>query len=464
MTAGDRAERFLRYDTGPETENRLLVFASATCLKLLAESSTWFMDGNFDLAPKGFLQLYFVLVPLGEGVVSVAYAFMTRKNQQAYEDLFKSLRDQRELLGLTLYPDVIICDFEKATMNAVKAVFGEDVTIKACFFHLCQSTWRKIQELGLVTLYRQDQEFRTFMGMLDALAFLPLDDVEDGMTALKGLMPEAGREVLEYFDETYVSGTYRRVQRADNIVRLRRTPPTYPHAMWNVYSATLDGGHRTNHHAEAWNRRLGSIVGHSRPTVWRAIDALRSEEATVTMKMAQSRGSVACVPQGSSVFNMTVRDNILFGKTLDVARYTRVLDACELLHDVGRFPAGDLTEVGEKGATLSGGQKQRISLARAVYSDSSVYLLDDPLSGLDVHVAVKVFKRVIGNNGLLRNKTRIVVSNQSRFLEQMDRILLVINKQVASFENIDDLKSDPRCPITLQRDDKESEAQENGPQ
>ncbi|KAH7931842.1 hypothetical protein HPB52_025230 [Rhipicephalus sanguineus] len=105
---------------------------------------------------------------------------------------------------------------------------------------------------------------------------------------------------------------------------------------------------------------------------------------------------------------MTVRDNILFGKTLDVARYTRVLDACELLHDVGRFPAGDLTEVGEKGATLSGGQKQRISLARAVYSDSSVYLLDDPLSGLDVHVAVKVFKRVIGNNGLLRNKVNIM--------------------------------------------------------
>ncbi|KAL1415174.1 hypothetical protein MTO96_029690 [Rhipicephalus appendiculatus] len=59
--------------------------------------------------------------------------------------------------------------------------------------------------------------------------------------------------------------------------------------MWNVYSATLDGRHMTNNHAEAWNRRLGSIVGHSRPTVWRAIDALRSEEATVTMKMAQSR-------------------------------------------------------------------------------------------------------------------------------------------------------------------------------
>ncbi|KAH7943468.1 hypothetical protein HPB52_011957 [Rhipicephalus sanguineus] len=64
-------------------------------------------------------------------------------------------------------------------MNAVKADFGEDVTIKACFFHLCQSTWRKIQDLRLTTLYRQDQEFRTSMGMVDALAFLPPDDVEE---------------------------------------------------------------------------------------------------------------------------------------------------------------------------------------------------------------------------------------------------------------------------------------------
>ncbi|KAH7954898.1 hypothetical protein HPB49_022594 [Dermacentor silvarum] len=61
--------------------------------------------------------------------------------------------------------------------------------------------------------------------------------------------------------------------------------------MWNVYSTILDGGHRTNNHLEAWNRRLGSIVGHIRPTLWKAIDALRSEEATVTMKMAQCRVS-----------------------------------------------------------------------------------------------------------------------------------------------------------------------------
>ncbi|KAH7958534.1 hypothetical protein HPB49_011588 [Dermacentor silvarum] len=73
------------------------------------------------------------------------------------------------------------------------------------------------------------------------------------------------------------------------MVSLRRTPPTFPPAMWNLYSTTFDGGHWTNNHVEAWNRRLGSIVGHSRPTVWKTINSLRSKEVTVAMKMTQSR-------------------------------------------------------------------------------------------------------------------------------------------------------------------------------
>ncbi|KAH9365078.1 hypothetical protein HPB48_011906 [Haemaphysalis longicornis] len=91
---------------------------------------------------------------------------------------------------------------------------------------------------------------------------------------------------------------------------------------------------------------------------------------------------------------------------MQTLRYNQVLEACELTSDLAMFPAGDLTEVGEKGETLSGGQKQRVALARAVYSDSDIYLLDDTLSALDVHVSAKVFAQVIGPKGLLRNKAR----------------------------------------------------------
>ena len=84
------------------------------------------------------------------------------------------------------------------------------------------------------------------------------------------------------------------------------------------------------------------------------------------------QGSLAYVPQQAWIQNLTVRENILFGKDYNDARYQEVIKACSLTADLESFAAGDLTEIGERGANLSGGQRQRISLARAVYSDASV--------------------------------------------------------------------------------------------
>ncbi|KAJ2771620.1 Multidrug resistance-associated protein 1 [Coemansia nantahalensis] len=80
----------------------------------------------------------------------------------------------------------------------------------------------------------------------------------------------------------------------------------------------------------------------------------------------------------------TIRDNILFGSPFDLQHYTDVIEACELEADLACLPDGDQTEIGERGATLSGGQKQRVSIARAVYSDSNILVLDDCLSAVDV--------------------------------------------------------------------------------
>jgi len=97
-------------------------------------------------------------------------------------------------------------------------------------------------------------------------------------------------------------------------------------------------------------------------------------------------GKLAYVPQQAWIQNATVRDNILFGQSYDRKRYNKVIDACALRADIDILSAGDLTEIGEKGINLSGGQKQRISLARAVYSDADLYLLDDPLSGFLINM------------------------------------------------------------------------------
>ena len=99
--------------------------------------------------------------------------------------------------------------------------------------------------------------------------------------------------------------------------------------------------------------------------------------------------------------NATLRENITFGKPFHKTRYQEVVNACALKTDLDMLPGGDQTEIGEKGINLSGGQKQRVSLARAVYSQANLVLLDDPLSAVDSHVGKHIFNKVICHDGVL---------------------------------------------------------------
>ncbi|XP_062436537.1 ATP-binding cassette sub-family C member 2 [Rhea pennata] len=151
------------------------------------------------------------------------------------------------------------------------------------------------------------------------------------------------------------------------------------------------------------------------------------------------QGSLAYVPQQAWIQNATLKDNILFGSELDEARYQQVLEACALLPDLELLPAGDQTEIGEKGINLSGGQKQRVSLARAVYSNADIYLLDDPLSAVDAHVGKYLFEHVLGPKGLLQKKTRILVTHSISFLPQVDNIVVLVAGAVSehgSYSNL----------------------------
>ncbi|OWZ09654.1 Multidrug resistance protein ABC transporter [Phytophthora megakarya] len=126
-------------------------------------------------------------------------------------------------------------------------------------------------------------------------------------------------------------------------------------------------------------------------------------------------GSLAYCSQQPWIQNMTVRDNILFGLLYDRKKYEKVLDACALSADLQALPAGDATEIGERGINLSGGQKARIALARACYSDASVYLLDSPLSAVDAIVQNEIFQKCM--LGLLKNKTIILVTHNPEIIE-----------------------------------------------
>ncbi|RHZ07633.1 hypothetical protein DYB31_010525, partial [Aphanomyces astaci] len=120
-------------------------------------------------------------------------------------------------------------------------------------------------------------------------------------------------------------------------------------------------------------------------------------------------GDVAYFAQQSWIQNATVRDNILFGKPFDAAKYASVVEACALTTDIAALPAGDRTEIGQKGINLSGGQKARMSLARACYSDADIFVLDSPLSAVDAIVQNEIFTKCF--LGLLRYKTILLVTH-----------------------------------------------------
>uniref|UniRef100_A0A2C9K9A9 ABC-type glutathione-S-conjugate transporter n=1 Tax=Biomphalaria glabrata TaxID=6526 RepID=A0A2C9K9A9_BIOGL len=150
---------------------------------------------------------------------------------------------------------------------------------------------------------------------------------------------------------------------------------------------------------------------------------------------------LAYVSQEAWIQNATLRDNIIFDSPYNSSQYERVIDACALGPDLEIFPARDKTEIGEKGINLSGGQKQRVSLARAVYSQADTYLLDDPLSAVDSHVGKHIFKAVISHKGILRDKTRILVTHGIHWLPFVDHIIVVSNGQISEEGSYDALLS-----------------------
>ncbi|XP_057378654.1 ATP-binding cassette sub-family C member 4-like [Daphnia carinata] len=134
-------------------------------------------------------------------------------------------------------------------------------------------------------------------------------------------------------------------------------------------------------------------------------------------------GKVAYASQESWIFSGTVRQNILCGLKYDLKRYEKVIKACALDKDFNHFPNGDQTAVGERGVSLSGGQKARVNLARSLYVDADIYLMDDPLSAVDTHVGRHLFDKAV--NGYLRDKIRVLVTHQLQYLKDVDQILIL---------------------------------------
>ncbi|EXJ83852.1 hypothetical protein A1O1_07480 [Capronia coronata CBS 617.96] len=137
------------------------------------------------------------------------------------------------------------------------------------------------------------------------------------------------------------------------------------------------------------------------------------------------RGRIAYAAQSPWIMNASVKENIIFGHRWDPHFYNQTVNACALVDDFRQLPDGDQTEVGERGISLSGGQKARLALARAVYARADIYLLDDVLSAVDQHVGRHLINNVLGPNGLLGGKARVLATNAINILKEADYMYLL---------------------------------------
>ncbi|KAJ6220572.1 hypothetical protein RDWZM_006384 [Blomia tropicalis] len=178
---------------------------------------------------------------------------------------------------------------------------------------------------------------------------------------------------------------------------------------------------------------IGSVGSGKSSVLMSLLNELSLESGNINIQ-----GKISYSPQEAWAFVGTVRENILFGAPFDEARYAETIRVCALQRDMELFPHGDQTIVGERGVSLSGGQKTRVTLARAIYNEADIYLLDDPLSAVDTHVAKHIFQKCIVEH--LHAKTRVLVTHQLQYLQLADKILILKDGQMISYGTYSELK------------------------
>lgn len=275
VTNLDNGTQFLLYDSGPGSD-RVIMFSTEQNMELLSRCSIFFSDGTFSTAPTNlFSQLYTVHGEISAGgektVVPLVYAFLPNKLQRTYESMLEVIREK-----VALNPRTWIVDFEKGAINAIEKYFP-NVT-KGCYFHLQQSVYRKVIELGCKTNYENDGQFAHHIKCISALAFLPEDEVEEAFRMLTNHsdFPVEATQIAGYFHKTYIGLN----QPGSNVGR-----PLFQIKFWNVNDRTRNNEHRTNNQVEGWHRRFQSVLSCGNPGFFTCVKALKREQMNTINKV-----------------------------------------------------------------------------------------------------------------------------------------------------------------------------------
>jgi len=314
-----RFQPFILYDsiTDPDQE-RVIIFGDRTMLEGLERASIWLADGTFKKVPHLFFQLYTIHFQLVRGVNPAGvYCLLPSKSRNVYERLMTAVKH----LIPNAAPGTILVDFERAAMDAFATAFPE-AHISGCYFHLCQSLIRKVQEVGMKSAYESDSAICSMIRCLPALAFVPLADIEVCFEALCDAMPphEHMDEILSYFEHTYVRGRRAR-GRGQHF-----NPPLFSPELWNKREAATDGIARTTNAVEGWHNSLQSLFMCDHPTMWIFFDGLRRDMALQKAQFLQSIAGVQQAPKKKYVLldQRVLRAIATYGQS-DVITYLRAM-------------------------------------------------------------------------------------------------------------------------------------------
>jgi MULE transposase domain len=229
-----RGEQFLVHQ---DPHMGLLIYLSPTFASKLQRCERLFIDGTFKTCPKPFVQLVTIHGQYGNRILPFAFCMLRSKENALYCEMLKQIKTNvHRITGLPLDPESFVCDFEVSLINALHAEFPNSA-VRGCYFHFCQSLWRKVQELGLTTAYRQNRSVKKVIRKLMSIGYLPLAVVRntfnmiDTSQTIRRLIIRHPRlrDFIDYFRMTYIMGNF--------------TP-----ALWNVYDRNVD--YRTNNHIE----------------------------------------------------------------------------------------------------------------------------------------------------------------------------------------------------------------------
>lgn len=257
-----RGEDFLLGESG-EANERVFLFSTPKNMKILSKNKNWMGDGTFAVLPLIFLQLYTILICKNNFALPLAYGLLPNKTTKTYKAFFLLIKG-----FLTSMPLSFNVDFELATFNAVKFIFGHDVQIYGCYFHLSQSFFRNVQLKGLIVFFNTEKEFKKCFLLSQALAFLPIDDVTKGFELLRDYCNKNCSNyglMLEYI-ETYYVGK-------------KESKARFEIKTWNVNQRVLSGLPRTSNKLERFNREFNSDSGDYHQATHDIIENLRLEQS-----------------------------------------------------------------------------------------------------------------------------------------------------------------------------------------